>query len=157
MVASAARSPLTAPHTESHVGSFAKPLRKLLTALHALVGVAAIAGGVVLVANPSGATLGLSPSELSAFRDFFIPGALLALFGVLQLVAAVWSVRPGATAVLVSQWAGALLVLWIAFESALVGPIHPLQIVGMLIGAFIYIVAHELHADEPHTPLLPPD
>jgi hypothetical protein len=63
--------------------------------------------------------------------------------------------RPGAHAVEVSHYAGGLVVLWTAFQTALVAPLHPMQLVLLLVGTYMYSVAHELHRDEPHTPMLP--
>lgn len=169
MVASAAPSPESSPAFAEASPSLrvlrpveaavarpvARVLRRILAGLHGAIGVAAIGGGVLLVAEPSGAALDLTTSVLSGFTSFLIPGALLIGLGVLQMGAAVWTVRPGSAGLVASQMGGGLLVLWIAFESALIGPIHPLQVAGMLIGAFIFMLAHELHHDEPHKHLLP--
>lgn len=130
-------------------------LRRSLTVLHALVGIGAIVGGVLLLRDPSGAALGLSTSDLSAFTSFTIPAALLVVFGALQLAAAYVVTRPGAHAVELSHYAGGLIVLWTAFQAALVAPLHPMQLVLLIVGTYIYSIAAELHREEPHTPMLP--
>jgi hypothetical protein len=130
-------------------------LRKVLTGLHATAGIAGIVGGAMLVAQPSGAALGLTTAELSAFTSFLIPGIVLGVLGFLQLVAAVWSTKPGASPMEISHYAGALLVLFVAFQTALVQPILPIAAVMAGVGFLIYTLSHELHRDEPHTPLLP--
>lgn len=150
MVASTASSSMTAPVT-----STATMLRRSLAALHGLAAVAAGVGGISLISQPSGASLGLSPAELSGFTSFAIPGVLLVILAWLQLGAAFLVLKPGAHGLVASQAGGALLVFFVAFQSALVLPLHPLQLVGLLAGALVYCVAHELHHDEPHTPLLP--
>ena len=147
-------------HTSSEIvhhapSALAPKLRLMLSVLHGTIGIAAIGGGAMLVAKPSGESLGLTTSMMSGFTSFLIPGALLIAFGVLQLGAALWTSRPGSAGLVASQMGGGFLVLWIAFESALVKPIHPLQVVGLLLGALIFMIAHELHHEEPHTPLLP--
>lgn len=109
----------------------------------------------MLVAEPTGALVGLSPSELSGFSNFLIPAFALAALGIIQLVAAFYTTRSGAAPMTASHWVGALAVLFIAFQSALVGPILALSLVFGAFGALIYALAHELHRDEPHTPLLP--
>ncbi|WP_245237733.1 hypothetical protein, partial [Paenibacillus ihuae] len=61
----------------------------LLYILQAFLGVGAIAGGVMLLIDPSGEMMGMPTSvlERSPFNNFIIPGMLLFLvFGVLPLV-----------------------------------------------------------------------
>lgn len=130
-------------------------LRALLTALHGVAGVAAVIGGGLLVAQPSGAALGLDPAQLSGFTSFLVPGFLLLALGIAQLAAAALARKPGATPMSVSHWAGASLVLFVAFQSALVQPILVVSAAMLVVGTLIYAVSHELHHDEPHTPLLP--
>lgn len=130
-------------------------LRRVLAALHAVVGVSAVAGSAALLSDPTGGALGFQTADLSGFETFAIPGALLGVLGIVQLAAAYVVTRPGAGAVSFSHYAGGLLVLWTAFQTALVAPMHPAQLVLMLTGTLIYSVAHELHRDEPHEPMLP--
>ena len=130
-------------------------LRRSLSVLHMAVAAAALIGGFALLRDASGSQLGLTPAALSGFTSFAIPGALLLVLAFLQLLAAWFVTKRGATGLLISQAAGALLVLWTAVQSALTEPLHPLQLVGLLLGAVIFSVAHELHRNEPHTPLLP--
>lgn len=130
-------------------------LRRLLAALHGVIGVGALAGAAALLNDPSGAALGFHTGDLSGFKTFALPGALLGMFGVVQLAAAYVVTRPGAGAVSLSHYAGGLIVVWTAFQTALVAPMHPMQLVLLLTGTLIYSVAHELHRDEPHAPMLP--
>ena len=130
-------------------------MRLLLCGAHSLVAFAALAGGVALVVHPSGAPLGLTVDDLRGFTSFSVPGLLLIVFAWLQLGTAVLVTRRGVHGLLASQAGGAMLVLWTAFEAALVVPLHPLQLVTLVSGAAIYMVAHEFHRDEPHEPLLP--
>lgn len=130
-------------------------VRRTLAVLHVLVAAAAVLGGFALIRDPSGSLLRLTPAELSGFTSFAIPGVLLVIFGVVQLAAGGLVARPGPGGLVASQAGGALLVLWTAFQSTLTIPVHPLQLVTLLTGAVIFIVAHELHRSEPHKPLLP--
>jgi hypothetical protein len=60
----------------------------LLYVLQAFLGLGAVAGGLVLLADPSGEMLGMSASvlERSPFDNFVIPGILLLLvFGLMPL------------------------------------------------------------------------
>ncbi len=130
-------------------------LRRSLAALHAAVGVGALVGGVALLRDASGGGLGLTTSDLSAFTSFTIPAVLLLMFGAIQIASAYVVTRPGAHAVEFSHYAGALIVLWTAFQIALIAPLHPMQLVLLIVGTYIYSVAAELHREEPHTPMLP--
>ena len=144
----------THPHIESLSVSARRRLRPVLTTLHGVLGVAAFVGAGMLVADPSGALVGLSTAQLSGFSSFLIPGLVLAALGMIQLAAAFYTTRPGAAPMTASHWAGALAVLFIAFQSALVGPILAPSMVFGAAGVIIYSLAHELHRDEPHTPML---
>jgi len=111
----------------------------VLTVLVALQAVSGIAGGAVLVIDPSGGILGMPVSVLryGPFEDFLIPGwILLLVLGVLPAVAAaaLWA-RPrfGAAAPLErifgEHWSwiaagvvGVGLLLWLAVELWMVGP-----------------------------------
>ena len=165
MVTSARSSPSSAPSTASTAStmavpapvasSLAKKLRRALAALHIIVAAAALLGGFALVTDPSGAPLGLTPAELMGFTSFALPGIFLVVLACLQGAAAWLVLTPGARGLAASQAAGALLVLWTAFQSTLTKPLHPLQLVSLLVAAVIFMVAHELYSDEPHRKLLP--
>jgi hypothetical protein len=120
-----------------------------------VVAVAALVGGVALIRDPSGAPIGLATSDLHGFESYATPGILLVILAWVQLGAAFLVAKPGAHGLVASQLGGALLALFTAFGAALVTPLHGWQLATLLTGAVIFIVAHELHSDEPHTPLLP--
>lgn len=108
----------------------------------AFQGLSAVAGGIVLLADPTGAALGLPLAWLegSPFRDYAIPGlVLLTALGVgpLWVVYGLWLERAW-------SWTGALLVGlallgWLAVEIAVVGyqPQPPLQLLYGLVGALV--------------------
>jgi hypothetical protein len=129
--------------------------RRGLAIAHLTVGIAALVGGITLVVHPSGNKLGLTVNDLRAFSSYSTPGLLLIIFAWVQIGAAILVTRPGAHGLLVSQIAGGLLMLWSAFQAALVVPLHPLQLVSLLGGVAIYTVAHEMHRIEPHESWLP--
>lgn len=101
-----------------------------LAAVELFVGLGALYGGGGLVADPSGAVLGM-PLELlarSPFDDFLVPGlTLLLVNGVGSLVGA-------ALALARVRWAGALglvlgafLTAWIVLQVLWIGPISWFQ------------------------------
>lgn len=90
----AARGPARPLYIDSMDGGI-----KVLTAIQALVGVTAVAGGAALAAAPTGRYLAADSAVLAhtPFQDFFVPGILLVVFvGGGGLLAAVltWSRGP---------------------------------------------------------------
>ncbi len=118
----------------------------LLLAALLFLGLNAVAGGIVLVADPTGGTMGLSVDALqgSHFSSFLIPGLLLFfVLGVFPLVATygLWTRRRWA-------WPAALLVgpAAIVFEiiEVLIVGYHsppPLQLFIGLLGVAISVLA----------------
>ncbi len=116
----------------------------LLLAL-AVQGVSGLGGGFGLIADPTGAALGLPAEWLegSPFPDYLIPGLVLfVILGVLPLVItyALWVGAPW-------SWAGALIVGmallgWIGVEILVIGyqPRPPLQLIYGLLGLIIVVL-----------------
>lgn len=128
-----------------------RPSRGLLATICLATGVAAIGGGIALVASPDGALLRLPTSTLlhSPFSTFLIPGLLLLFVVGLGNVIAGWLVardRLNANA-----WAfggGAALLGWIVTEMAMLRTIHVLQLVFFGIAVVIMIDALRRRLDE---------
>ena len=118
-----------------------------LLVIVALTGLGALPAGIGLLADPSGANLGMSPEILAGgpFDDFTVPGLFLLL--VLGLGAAIpvrglWARKAwGATAALAY---GVVLLAWITVQALIIGIVSPLQpvygTVGLLITAFALAV-----------------
>jgi hypothetical protein len=126
-------------------GSSGEPrfLRPALLVLLIVCASAALLGGFALVLSPAG-VLGLELADLRAFKSYRIPGLLLATLGVLHLTTAVLLARRATSGTTAATVAGFGLVLWMAFQSALVIPLHPLQLVALLTGMTIFTLAGEL-------------
>ena len=102
----------------------------LLGGLAAFVAFGAIPAGILLIASPSGAAIGLPIAVLEGtpFPDFALPGALLAIVvGGTQVAAAVAAWAAPRRAGLLAAAAGAVLVGWIAVQVGLIGLISALQ------------------------------
>ncbi len=127
--------------------SRAKSDRRSVTAyllLAALIfqGLSGLAGGFGLMADPTGASIGLPIEWLegSPFGDYLIPGVILfAVLGVFPLAAAgaVW--QKHARARLAAFLVGAGLTVWIGVEILLIGyhASPPLQLIYGLLGIAI--------------------
>lgn len=108
-------------------------------------GVSGVIGGIGLVADPTGATLGIPIVWLqhSPFADYLIPGwVLLSVLGLGPLAAA-WGVWKG------HRWGrfagllvGIALTIWLAVEIAIVGyqPTPPLQLTYGAVGLILLYV-----------------
>lgn len=113
----------------------------LVTAL-AFQGISGTAGGVGLIFDPTGTSVGIPLGWLegSPFPDYFTPGmVLLSVLGVGPLVMAYgawtggWWSWPGSVLI------GVALLLWLAVEIAVIGyqPEPPLQLLYGVVGAVI--------------------
>lgn len=95
------------------------PRFALLTFLQALIGVSATLCGLGLVADPSGAVLGMSPTLLvrSPFETFLIPGLVLtAVVGLGHLVGATLTLTRRDEAVAAALCLGVVLCGWIGAQ-----------------------------------------
>ncbi len=105
--------------------------------------VSALFGGSMLVADPTGALLEMTPAVLKAgpFRDFFIPGiALFTLVGVSSLVIAVLVIKNRHLAPLLVIFQGIILVIWITIQVMVIVEFNALQFVYSSLGIlFIFL------------------
>lgn len=118
--------------------------RIVLFVLEVMVALTAIVGAVALLLRPDGSLLGLQPAYLIGFETYTFPALLLLGLGLVHVAAAVlvlWMPWAGRIA---SLTAGALLVLWIAIQAALVRPVNMLELVALLVGGAIFTLASEL-------------
>jgi len=118
----------------------------LLTGAILIQGLSGVAGGIGLVFDPSGASLGIPSSWLagSPFADYLIPGViLLVVLGIVPLVDlyGLWTRQYWG-------WLGALLIglalmIWIGVEILVIGyqPQPPLQLLYGILGVVISILA----------------
>ena len=109
-------------------------------------GLSGVAGGIGLVFDPSGESLGIPSSWLagSPFADYLIPGViLLVVLGIVPLadLYGLWTRRYWG-------WLGALLIgfallVWIGVEILIIGyqPQPPLQLIYGLLGIVTIILA----------------
>lgn len=121
-------------------------------------GVLALAGGVMLVAAPSGRLLRMPAAWLDGtpFSSYLVPGLLLMSgLGLLPLFAAfaLWRFRfvPGIprleralgmdTAWLASVAAGAGIMIWIVTQIAMLRIVHPMQAFIFALGAVVVALA----------------
>lgn len=120
------------------------PLRGLLAALCIFVGLTAALGGAAFIARPDGSLVGMPLSVLdsSPFRDFLLPGLLLAILvgGTNALAGAlVLAKHPKGDAEAIVS--GALVSGWIVIQVLLIRSVHWLHVVYLALGIAIIAVA----------------
>jgi hypothetical protein len=104
---------------------------KLCVSLLALLGVGALAGGVILVSSPDGSAMqwNLSMLEGSPFADFLVPGLILGgLFGIGSFVVAGLGLASFRIAPFLAFAIGCAQMIWIVVELAIIGQfsfLHP--------------------------------
>lgn len=102
----------------------------LLAGLHAFLGVRGVLGGGQFILDPSGGTIGVSPSILAGVpvSDFLLPGIVLVFgFGVFPLGVAYGLYRGYDRAWMASAVVAFGLLAWVLFEGVLMGFSERLQ------------------------------
>jgi hypothetical protein len=118
--------------------------RALLVALCLFAGLTAIWGGVELVWYRDGSfmRLPLSLLEHSPFRDFLVPGLLLAgVVGGINTLAGVLLLLRHPRANAEAMVSGALLAMWIVIEVLIIRHVHWLHAVYLALGVAIGVIA----------------
>jgi len=118
----------------SRLPSWVSPL---LGGLQTFIGVGALAGGLMLMLEPSGSGMGF-PVELlqgSPFPDYRIPGVFLfTVNGLGSLVGAGLSFARHRHAGEAAAILGGILMAWIAIQVAIIGSLHWLHMLYFALG-----------------------
>jgi hypothetical protein len=116
--------------------------RIALVVLEALMGLAAVGGGLDLVLT-SGQLMRM-PAELlegSPFGSYFIPGLVLLTVGIINLVSAVAVLRRHRWSAPVSVVVGIMWIGWFVVQVAVVGFLNWQQPVYFAVGLLIIVLA----------------
>ena len=116
-------------------------------ALHVGLGLGAVIGGGSLCVWSNGSMLHLSPTLLahSPFTDFLIPGVVLYLLGVTQLIVAflIFSREPKIE--VLSMAAGAAVLVYLAAQTAILQFVNLFPIALALCAAFLVFNAGQVY------------
>lgn len=124
-----------------------KTLLYWLIALVVLQALSGITGGIGLIIDPTGGTLGIPQSWLqdSLFINYLIPGIILFLvLGIYPLILAIGLLKRKRWSLYATRLLGILLVIWILTEIAIIGyrTKPPLQLIYGIIGIIVIILAY---------------
>ena len=112
-------------------------LRVITLGLLGVLALGGLAGGLALLTDPTGGRLGMTVDALPGWPlldDYRLPGiALIVLFGVFPIAAAVQLVRRRALGWTLTTAVGVLLVLWMVGQVAAIGLAFPAIQAGFLI------------------------
>ncbi len=109
-----------------------------LGVLQILIGLGAVAGGLGLALEPSGANLGMQVEALSGspFPNYLIPGiVLLVVNGLGSLAGGIASLVRYRYAAEIAAALGIFLILWIVIQVAMIGLVSWLQPLYFALGA----------------------
>lgn len=109
----------------------------VLGLLQAFIALGALAGGFLLVKDPTGSAMGLPLSLLdgSMFTDYLIPGLFLFLVnGLGSTLGAILSFRKNQYAGEAATALGAILVAWIVIQVSIIHSVHLLHILYFTLG-----------------------
>jgi hypothetical protein len=115
----------------------------VLGLLQAFIALGAMAGGFLLVKDPTGAAMGLPLSLLggSIFTDYLIPGLFLFLVnGLGSLSGAILSFTRNRYAGEAGITLGAILVAWIIIQVSIIRSIHWLHILYFSFGIIEFVL-----------------
>ena len=122
-------------------------MKVLLLILNALVALTAIINGGIMITQPVGSILHLPATLLqnTPFRDYFVPGMLLALIvGGTNLMAVVYHLARHKNRYNWSLAGAVVLICWIVAVLLLTGQWNWLQICFLMIGILIVLQAWQL-------------
>lgn len=125
-----------------------KTLRIIGIVILAVVGLNAIVAGVLFMADPSGAAMGLTDEYLkhAPFRTYLIPGLVLLLTqGVSAMVIIAYVLRRNTRSGLLVMVQGVLLCGWIVIQMIMVRDMNVLQVSMLLTGLLLVILGRMMH------------
>jgi hypothetical protein len=109
-------------------------------------GISAISGGLMLILDPDGSSLGM-PSDMiimlgnSPFRNFLIPGIILFIMnGISSFAASIPVIHRTKNYHLFAIYQGCVLTIWIAIQIYFIPTFHFLQITYGLMGMVMIIL-----------------
>jgi hypothetical protein len=120
----------------------------VLAILQIFIGIGAVAGGLAMISDPSGALLEmpLEMLEHTPFGSFLVPGiVLLVVNGLGSLVGTVFSLLRHRYAGVIAILLGGFLILWIVVQVVLIRGFHWLHALYLALGVAELVLGWLLH------------
>lgn len=122
-------------------------MKSILFILVSFIAVTSLLSGIVMISNPDGSILNLSPGLLNGtpFKDFKIPGILLAVIvGGINLLAVFFNLKRQSNRYNWALAGGLVIYGWIIIQMILIGAFHWLHILYLIIGVLIILISYQL-------------
>ncbi|MGZ8554496.1 MAG: hypothetical protein ACXWV8_13880, partial [Chitinophagaceae bacterium] len=122
-------------------------LRILAIILLFLNGLSALVGGIGLIGDPSGESLGWSTEMLgpSPFENFLIPGIILFVGnGLVSIAVAMITIKRLSHYAVFILFQGAILCGWIAIQMGMLQFYHPLHLICGVVGMLLILCGYLL-------------
>lgn len=119
-----------------------RALKYFSIALLFIIAINALVAGGLMIVDPSGSTLGLSPQylETSPFETFLVPGIILFMVnGVMNVIAGIVTIKEKIYYPYLIMFQGMLLSGWIVVQVRMVHDLNSLHIIMFLIGVFLFL------------------
>ena len=122
-------------------------MKSILFILVSFIAVTALVSGIVMISNPDGSIMNLPLGLLDGtpFRDFKIPGILLAVFvGGTNLFAVFFNLKRHRSRYNWALAGGLVISGWIIIQMILIGTFHWLHVFYLAIGILIMLFSFQL-------------
>lgn len=122
-------------------------MKLILFVLLGIIAFTALLSGLLLVSNPDGSILSLPLSLLEGtpFRNYFLPGMMLAVtVGGINMIAVFLNMQRHAKRYNWAMAGGFVCCAWIITQIILIGSVHWLHITYLMTGLLIILIAYHL-------------
>ena len=121
-------------------------MRTMLLCFVVLVTLITLSSGVLLIYEPDGALLELSPvlPPNALFNNYLVPGLLLTIIGIANFMGLILINRRHQLSYRFSLLGGAVLIIGIALQIILFPYYHWLQVIGVAIGLLVVLLSYQL-------------
>ena len=121
-------------------------MKIILLLLLSAVGITSVICSIIMITNPDGSILQLSRDLLkpTPFKGFFIPGLVLLLVGLTNVIAAILLLLKKSNWYRWSITAGAIITGWIIAQMILIQTVSGMQVLYLGVGLFILLLSWQL-------------
>lgn len=122
-------------------------MKTVLFIFISFIALTALISGLILATNTDGDLMNLSLSllDITPFKDFKIPGLLLAIIvGGVNLIAVFLNIQRHQNRYNWAMAGGIILIAWIIIQIILIGVFHWLHALYLVLGILVTLIAYQL-------------